>query len=84
MIILAEIKPGIDPQTTDLIVRLDIPGDLDEYWLKDENETISQTLWSGAIAGNHWEMDGETLQINTTGATSECWELDGTVLQLTL
>ena len=76
MIVLAEIKPGIDPQTTDLI------GDLDEYWLKDENETISQTLWSGAIAGNHWEMDGETLQINTTGATSECWELDGTVLQL--
>jgi hypothetical protein len=76
MRIIAELKAGIDPTTTDLITN---PA---EYWLKDETETPSMTLFDGVIAGNHWEIDGEALQINLAGTTSECWELDGTTLQI--
>lgn len=75
-LIIAEIKAGIDPTTTDLVTA---PN---EYWLKDENETITQTLSPAIISGNHWELDGTTLQINTSGTASACWELDGTTLQL--
>jgi hypothetical protein len=75
-IILAELKPGIDLRNTDLVTG---PG---EYWLKDENDGLALTHYSGVIAGNLWTVSGNSLILNDSGFTSEFWELDGTSLKL--
>lgn len=76
VVIVAELKPGIDLRATDLVTG---PG---EYWLPDENNTLAETGYSGAIPGNFWQVNGNTLEINAAGTGSEYWELDSTTLQI--
>lgn len=76
VVILTELKPGIDLRNTNLVTG---PG---EYWLKDENDGLALTHYSGVIAGNLWTVSGNSLALNDSGSTSEFWELVGTSLRL--
>ena len=68
--IITEIKPGIDPKTSNLVT-----NDLNEYWFHDQNSDVVLVGYHGSIAGNLWTVDGSN-DITPTGAgTSNLWEL---------
>ena len=77
-VVLVEIKPGIDMDSSDLVT------DINQYWLQDETEAAVMTHYDGAIATDIWKVsvDGTAYELNDTGTTSPIWELDGTAVIL--
>lgn len=71
MKIIAELKAGIDPTTSELI------GDIYEYWMHDENSDVILTGYHGVIADNVWAVDGNNDYYITSTGTSDLWQIDG-------
>ena len=75
-VVLVEIKPGIDIETSSLVT------DINEYYLFDGSGVAIATGFTGAISGNHLTANGTVLEVNDSGTTSVCFEWDGTILQV--
>lgn len=70
--IIAEIKAGIDPTTTNLV------GGPGEYWLADEQGDIRLTGSAEVLINNIWTRDanGDYRLSGDPTDTSENWEVD--------
>lgn len=78
MRIIAELKAGIDPTTSNLI-----NGDINAHWLLDESNILCMTKYDGTLSGDFWNPIGSILSLDDTGTASTYWTLEaGNILQL--
>ena len=78
MKIIAELKVGIDPTSSDLI-----NGNINSHFLLDENNILCLTKYTGTITDDYFNPVSNILAPDDAGTSNPYWTLQaGNILQI--